>query len=208
MLLTKWIPGMIVLMVISCAQHQLKTGDHSEIPPETPQSKQPEQKIQKSHPLDQTIPVAEQNIVQQITAEGVDDRFVIPNLKPKTLNPVGGHYTIEQQDANTIIFYREFSDDYVVVHGIDGPLRPQLDIGEGFGQRTFGGRETSDELPIAYGTICRFKGSATLAGYKFTVEPNGGNRLSFAFIDGVGFVYLRGKGTVTTKSGKEVSLGY
>ncbi|MBU2625027.1 MAG: ankyrin repeat domain-containing protein [candidate division Zixibacteria bacterium] len=167
-----------------------------------------EHQAQEPAPPDQSIPLTEQSLVQRIRTEGVSDRFVIHGLKPKEFGPAAGTFTLDQQDANTLVFYREFSDDYVVIHGVGGPMRPQLDIGEGFGQRTFGEGGATDELPFAYGTICRFKGTATLAGYCFAIQPDGGNRLSFAFMEHVGFVHLQGTGMVTMRDGKEVRLGY
>lgn len=56
-----------------------------------------------------------------------------------------------------------------------------------------------------------FIGSGALLDLKsglFESEDDEFSRLTFALIDQIGYVYLRGKGKVLSKDGKEIKLGY
>jgi hypothetical protein len=59
-------------------------------------------------------------------------------------------------------------------------------------------------FPIEVGTVHRFEGSVILAGYTFENEGDTTHRLTFAIVEDVGYVYLRGKGKVRQKDGREL----
>jgi hypothetical protein len=162
--------------------------------------------------LQGTIPEQERAAVEQIRSQGSAGRLTITGLMPASTMGLGGQFTLEQPQANTLTAIREFAEDSVVLGGIGGrglagPLSPQLQVGEGFSQTLLVGSE-SPALPVSAGAICRFKGEVKIAGYTFTSDPEQGNRLSFTFIESLGFVWLRGKGSVTSKDGQVTRVGY
>jgi hypothetical protein len=61
--------------------------------------------------------------------------------------------------------------------------------------------------PLANGSIHRFDGRVRMGDYVFINRGGPTNRLTFGLLKGKGYVYLRGKGVVVLKEGKEVELG-
>ena len=62
-------------------------------------------------------------------------------------------------------------------------------------------RRTAPQTPTigTAGSVHRFFGTVEVAGYRFVGEGDKSERLTFGLIDGVGYVYLRGRGKVVMK---------
>lgn len=152
--------------------------------PETPRTEVPT--------TESGVPQAEQKIIQEIKDKGAGNRFVIKEIKPdksdKTVSlTLTGHW--KQQGP-----MRFYDRNVVAEFPGDNPL---------FG--IWG----SDLIPArGNGSVHRFDGELKMFGYTFIGEGDSLNRLTFAVLDGVGYVYLRGKGRVLAKDGKEYKQGY
>ena len=62
-------------------------------------------------------------------------------------------------------------------------------------------------VPTADGSIHRFAGSVDLGSRTFIGEGDIANRLTFVYVAGVGYVYLRGKGKVRLPGGPVREFG-
>ena len=135
---------------------------------------------------DKIVPKLEHMIIEEIMIKGVKNRFVIKEIMPKTGLP--GSLTMEGTREGYIKGYMEFPGDRI-------PL-------------LFG----VPNIPFAPSSIHRFVGKVNLEidgqVYSFIGEGDKLHRLTFGVIKNIGYVYLRGKGRVILKNGKEVKLGY
>ena len=66
---------------------------------------------------------------------------------------------------------------------------------------------THSMLPMGEGSVHRFKGEIKLFGHTFNGEGDERNRLTFVLTKD-GYIYVRGKGKIVLRNGKEVKLGY
>ena len=169
------------------------------------------------------VPRLEQAILQEIRNKGVGNRLVIQEFTPQ-IDGVTLSATISVNDKSVIIDF-EFPGDqclisasgpgmqftgfarYSETKGIPNEIAvPKEDLKyilfalpnwQEQGGMTLGGN---------YG-IHRFDGAIEINGYRFVGMGNKTNRLTFALIENVGYIYLRGKGMVVLKNGEEVKLG-
>jgi len=130
----------------------------------------------------------ELSVIDQIKAEGAGRRFFIddPILKGDQNLAIGG-----------LVFSEGEGDEVKIMTEFPGDVMP---------------------LPNVYGQkIWRFRGRVPLSlqsetgetyQYVFTGEGDDLNLLTFGRFPNIGFVYLRGKGTVTLLDGTVVKLGY
>ena len=139
-----------------------------------------------NHPemAESILPRLEQAIVREIQAKGVGDRFFIKEIMPQGGLP--GSMTLVQSGAHSLSVKMEFPGDAMPI---------------------------VNNQPSAFGSYClhRFKGRIELDMegdmYTFISEDDKLNRLTFVMVDRIGYVYLRGKGRVILKDGKEIKLG-
>jgi len=127
------------------------------------------------------VPKLEAIIVNRIKTEGIGNRF---SIKEITSQPGPNCVTgLEQNNSGEVFAFSDFN-------------RARLGIING--------------NPNLFGdsSIHRFKGKVEIQGYTFIGEGDKFNRLTFCVIKDIGYVYLRGKGKVLLKDGKEASLGY
>lgn len=140
----------------------------------------------KTHPdvAESILPKLEQAILQEIRNKGVGDRFFIKEIMPQGGLP--GSMTLVQTGKGSLSVQMEFPGDAMPI---------------------------VNNQPFAFGNFClhRFKGRVELDMegniYTFISEDHKLNRLTFAMVPRIGYVYLRGKGRVILKDGKEVKLG-
>jgi hypothetical protein len=166
----------------------VKRGEGAAPENEPAQGKTPSEleALLRTHPemAESILPTLEQAILQEIRNKGADDRFFIKEFTPKSGPP--GSMTLVQAGKGALGVETEFPSDRLPV---------------------------ANNWPTPFGnlSINRFKGRVELdiggAAYTFISEDSKFNRLTFAVVDGMGYVYLRGKGTVMPKDGKEVKLG-
>ena len=98
-------------------------------------------------------------------------------------------YTEEKNVGNRVIRFQQPVEEF----DGDNPL--------------FGYSEEGLDFPMGIESIHRYKGEFYFKGYTFIGEGDKDERLTFCILD-VGYVYLRGKGIVRTKDGKERRFGY
>jgi len=133
---------------------------------------------------DLIVPELEHRIMNEIKNKGVKNRFVIKEI---TIDKTNTPYSITVKNEKKVIdLVAEFP-------------------GDGQGVIIYRGY-----LSLISGTIHRFVGKIPLLieGYTFIGEGDKLHRLTFGVIENVGYVYLRGKGRVILKNGKEIKLGY
>jgi len=132
----------------------------------------------------------ERLLTREIRLHGPGDRFVIKHVKP---DGGSGSVTLCSKDAEWP--NREgalvYSGQFLVVLRLEFP-------GDGF---TMGYAFPSPEVPWGDGSIHRYFGPVkhswpTGYGLMFESNSNRGNRLTFAVIEGIGYVHLRGSGSV------------
>jgi hypothetical protein len=139
---------------------------------------------EKDKVAESDLPKLEQALVQEIRNKGVGERFVIKEIMPQGGLP--GSMTLVQTGKGSLNVQMEFPGDAMPI---------------------------VNNQPFAFGNFClhRFKGRVELDMkgdiYTFISEDDKSNRLTFVMVPGVGYVYLRGKGRVTLKDGREVELG-
>lgn len=139
--------------------------------------------------------VDEAAIVATIVKDGPGDRFVIPGIAPR-----GGTGKITLRWVSTLASLllkpRVFSMD-LEFPGDDLPIQTR-----------------GPSLPMASGSIHRFNGLVQLNDppldkYIFQGAGDKANRLTFALIEGIGYVYVRGKGTVVNvETSESKNFGY
>jgi hypothetical protein len=138
------------------------------------------------------VPQVEQKVIQEIKDKGAGNRFVIKEIKPA------------KSDSTVSLTLTGYWKQ-------QGPMRfyDRNVLAEFPGDNPLFGISGSDIIPaMGNGSVHRFDGELKMFGYTFIGEGDRLNRLTFAILDGVGYVYLRGKGRVLAKDGKEYKLGY
>jgi len=139
---------------------------------------------EKNKVSESDLPRLEQALVQEIQNKGVGERFFIKEIMPQGGLP--GSMTLVQTGKGRLNAQMEFPGDAMPI---------------------------VNNQPFAFGNFClhRFKGRVELdiKGdiYTFISEDNKLNRLTFVMVPSIGYVYLRGKGRVILKDGREVKLG-
>lgn len=127
----------------------------------------------------------------------------IADLVAKIPEGVPARGTINQKDGLVYMLSSEFPGDGVVIwdaYEVVFASRVKEYAGlfnepEGnFGLRT---------LLFADGSVHRFAGMVKLHGYLINGTGDRLNRLTFGVVKGIGYVYLRGQGSVTLKDGTE-----
>lgn len=132
------------------------------------------------------LPKLESQLLEEVKAQGKRNRFVV-----KEIVPLSG-----------------FSSGRVTMTGIgkEGVANVEGDL-----ELTVGvsGGQVGLSMPWGKDSIHRFVGKVEITPkYTFIGEGDDSHRLTFGLLEGVGYVYLRGKGRVVSKQGKEVKLGY
>lgn len=139
--------------------------------------------LQHAEMVDVIIPKLEQFLLSQIKKNGPGDRLVIKEEITSFLRaarPVGMTF-----ESSSVLM--EFPGDIVPI---------------------------INNQPSYFGDhfIHRFKGRVDLkignGLYTFVSDDDKRNRLTFVFMEKIGYVYLRGKGSVSMKGEREVRLGY
>ena len=144
---------------------------------------------------DKIIPKLEHMIIEEIIAKGVKNRFVIKKITP-AIDDSPYSFTIESTKKGQIL-RTEFPGDKIPMF-----LSPHPALGI----------MLKPVIMFTPGSIHRFVGKVNLEIdgqiYSFIGEGDKLHRLTFGIIKNIGYVYLRGKGRVILKNGKEVKLGY
>ena len=127
------------------------------------------------------VPLIERRTIANIRANGNGNRFTIGQLQPNA--EPAGRATLSNVAGRSAIQF-EFPGDSVRVRG----LLPRPPRGDG--------------------SVLRFDGRAAFgSGVELFGRGEKYNRLTFAFIDGLGLVYLRGWGDVIVEGQPPVQLG-
>jgi hypothetical protein len=139
------------------------------------------------------VPRLEQALIDEIRTKGPREHYVVSGFFPSsedatarvTMSPMKGVDAVTH--TNT-----EFDGDVfaVALDGVNG-INMRLQYGPGSIHRFDGA------VRQGAGDVVIFRG-----------EGDRANRLTFGVVPGVGYVYLRGKGTLVLKSGREIRLGY
>jgi hypothetical protein len=139
------------------------------------------------------VPKLEKAIIQEIKrTKSFGQRYSITKIVPKK-GTNSASLTLEGGLASILI---EFAGDAPPFgpSNLSGPARVHMTVYE-------------EEL-LGNESIHRFVSAVKLFGYTFVGEGDEINRLTFSLIENKGYVYVRGKGRVISKEGKEVRLGY
>lgn len=132
---------------------------------------------------DNDIPAEEDIIIEEIINEGIGDRFVIEEIKPRD-DGTECRLTIKEVTSLTSRYVTEFPEDKILFSM--------------FGKPELWGKFS----------IHRYDGRIKYAdNYCFIGEGDIMNRLTFVLLD-EGYVYVRGKGRVILPNKEEVELGY
>lgn len=136
------------------------------------------------------IPKLESVIINEIKNNGVGNRLLVKDIMTRSNS--SGSLTIEGTDSDFVGLLMEFPSDGIPI---------SISMGSG-----------GPSIPFGDSSIHRFKGKVSFGGkncsYTFIGEGEKTNRLTFCLLNGIGYVYLRGKGKVIFDNGKEVKLGY
>lgn len=181
------------------------------------------------------IPRIERTMVEQIKAQGIGERFVIREWGPAIRVGDGANSpgycagTISQSTDGVRISF-EFPGDCCIVtagsffRGLAQYTDPTQLQGQTvtnviFVQTEQPTRDLVDILTAPAGweqrvgytmgaedSVHRFFGRIQVGDYTFIGEGDKSERLTFALLKGVGYVYLRGKGKLLLKSGEEVGF--
>jgi hypothetical protein len=134
---------------------------------------------------------------------------IIPRLEAQALKEVKAQRGPGRFRIKEIAPLADYRSGQVTLTGIgdsgDAEVSGDLEIG-----LKADGSGGSINIPWGKDSIHRFVGKVEIkgTGYTFIGEGDESHRLTFALVDGVGYVYLRGKGKVIGKEGKEIKLGY
>lgn len=144
-----------------------------------------------------SIPRFEELLVEDIAKNGVGDRFVLtesmlafPTDAVSFYGSSSASSTTIQMDGRgipvpTAEFFRD-SESYTVL------------------QLFTGGRLLC--IPAGDGCVHRYQGEVRLRDFTLVGDGDWSNRLTFAVIEDVGYVFLRGKGRVEMPDGRTISL--
>ena len=129
---------------------------------------------------DQIIPRIESMIIESIRQQGAGDRFVL-DFQPQGQN--SGSVTLEGRGELMVMNFEFPGDRASVSGGLPSP-------------------------PLGDGSVWRFHNSVVLSP-NTAIDGKGGkyNRLTFALIEGMGLMYLRGWGDVLLSGEEPVHLG-
>jgi hypothetical protein len=129
----------------------------------------------------------ENNLYARITSEGAGDRFVIKDSTLAGSDLVEGGLTFSESADGQVQISTEFPGDVMPLPNV-------------YGQRVwrFRGKAFMDIQKLT-GEVVR---------YTFVGESDDLNLLTFGRFPDIGFVYLRGKGTVIFPDGQEAKVGY
>lgn len=136
---------------------------------------------------DKAIEKIEHMLFKQVKSTEANGRFIIREVTPEPNRPKSS--LTFQGIAGGTLCTTEFPHDQLVFFGLPFAV----------------------PKPFGDGSVHRFAGKIELGrgNYTFIIgEGDKLNRLTFALIKDVGYVYLRGKGRVLLKNGKEIKLGY
>ena len=162
----------------------------------------------------------ETDVMATISASGPGDRLVIAAIRPAATDKFGraaGKATVKKMAGRRIVVIGGYwpedpswampggGSTSVREHGGIQILRNGLVDYVGAARDVEPGEKLTDLLPMSAGSIIRFIGSVAFEGCTFDGSEN--DPLSFGLVDGVGFVYLRGSGTVTLAGGQVRKLG-
>ena len=149
--------------------------------------------------------------LKEIESRGPGSRFTIAEAKSAEAANISGYFTLRQVDSNSYSYKREFKDDvvYLDMKGLFGAGKgaQKLEIGKESEFSYYDDNPSDHHLPFQAISIIRFEGKIEIAGYVFFGEGTSDNRLTFALVDNMGLIYLRGKGKVLFSNGNEVKLG-
>lgn len=130
--------------------------------------------------INKIIPKMESRITDIISMNGVEGRYVIPDITPKPGR--SGSITIKEAGVTGVwLLEMEYPGEYVpIVNGM-----PQM--------------------PFGNYSIHRFSGTVDFnKTYRFRSKDDKLNRLTFLLKRDIGYVYLRGNGTVENKKTHEI----
>ncbi|MCX5799951.1 MAG: hypothetical protein NTX17_00980 [Candidatus Eisenbacteria bacterium] len=152
-------------------------------------------------PLSMTVREKVENANMRRIREG-EKRFTIPEILPGK-GAGSFHLAIAPSENHPDVFLYEsmYPGDTVPFRVRMGGEYPLNGVGIGTGS-IFATIENLDFL--SSGSIVRFRGKITYKGCTFNGDQQ--DPLSFALLDGKGLVYVTGKGKVTLKDGREVTL--
>lgn len=138
----------------------------------------------KPEEADVLVPKIEQAIIDKILASGVGSRFAIAGVEATSDPPCSA--TIEEGAGDILMFDTEFTADELIFQPMGGPM------------------------VLGHKSVHRYNGeiNAPIGDFThFVSDDDKTQRLTFAVLEGVGYVYLRGKGRVVRADGSEVVLG-
>lgn len=135
-----------------------------------------------SKKINEVVSLFEVYLIDEIKNKKVNPKFSIREIQPKGKS---GSLTLKGTGLSSMVSMEmEFPKDVIPVS-------------MGF-----------SSIPFGEKSIHRFNGTVKLNGYTFINEGSKLNRLTFAVLKNTGYTYIRGKGRVLMKDGREIKLGY
>lgn len=172
------------------------------------------------------VPFVERAIVQEIARHGVSNRFAIKSFRPDVgcnKRDVCTSGTLSEFDGGILISFECPGDRCVIIEkspfmsftgfaGWDSTGKAATSTRKECVEYVLFGRDDSTKACNATlgaaPAIHRFAGTFSAPGYTFVSDGDSLHRLTFALIDSIGYVYVRGKGRVIPATGAELRLGY
>lgn len=148
-----------------------------------------EQRLQENPKLtEELVPRIEKKIVETILATGPGERLVIDEVRAEK-DGLACSLTVVKATNGMVKFETDFPTDSI-----------------NFGASQFGATPSY----LGNGSVHRYRGKVNAPVGEITQFVSGDDRanlLTFAVIDGFGYVYVRGKGKLIKQDGQEIVLG-
>lgn len=139
-----------------------------------------------SKKINEMVPLYEKYLIDEIKNKKINPKFFISEIQSEGIS---GSLTLKGTGLSSIISMKmEFPNDAIPV--------------------SMGSMSMGRSIPFGENSIHRFIGTIEIYGYTFHSEGSKLNRLTFAVLQDIGYTYIRGKGKVVMKDGKEITFGY
>lgn len=137
--------------------------------------------------------------IQQIQSKGIGNSFIITEILPESNTGIVCSFTIKTgSNPENWLLKTVYPKDTIPMKMSQGPLAGAVVTGTGSYFTKAG-----DISVLKTGSVLRFEGKVSLKG--FTFEGDEQDPLTFIMLED-GLVYVAGKGKVTLRDGKSVTL--